>query len=55
MKAKPNWIALMKLNSLKSWIAMEIFCFCDRFAIPMGRLGPFLFGVMMGQKGRRVR
>jgi hypothetical protein len=54
-KTRPKWVVLMKMNSLKSWIAMEIFCFCDYFHIPMGRFGPYLFGVMIGQSGKRIK
>lgn len=50
---KPNWIALLRLNSITSWIALEVWLFCEYFHIPLGRFGPFVFGVMMGQKGKR--
>lgn len=50
-----NWAALMKPNRVTSWLALEVWLFCERFNIPLGRLAPHVFGIMMGKKGTRVR
>ena len=50
-----NWTALMRLNSITSWMALEVILFCDYFGISLGRFAPHVFGVMMGKKGIRVK
>lgn len=54
-KVKPNWVAVMRLNSLISWLALEVWLFCEYCGMSGKRFSPWLFGVMMGKKGRRIK
>lgn len=53
-----NWIALMKQNRVSSWIAYEVWCFFEYFnlfRLMPNSFAPYVFGVMMGQKGTRIK
>jgi hypothetical protein len=54
-KSKPNWTALMKPGEVKSWLALELWLFCERFGLSLGRFAPTVFGWMVGAKGKRVK
>lgn len=49
-----NWTALMQ-SSISSWVALEIWLFCECFHISLGRFAPHIVGIMMGGKGNLVK
>ncbi len=43
-----NWTALMKVDSVLSWLACEVWLLSERTGIPLGPLAPHVFGLMLG-------
>jgi hypothetical protein len=49
-----NWKALREPGNLISWLALQAWCFCEYFQIPLGSWGPRLFGLMVGRSGKEI-
>lgn len=47
--------SIVKKQMKENVMALEVWLFFEYFQLPLGRFAPFIFGLMMGKSGKRIR